>query len=109
MSQGPSRSAAARMAVAVGRENDEALITASGAMSVTPALRPTGLARAIAVRGATAGDLRSDLAALEESPVLVEVVAFVGEQPVGGTASGVPSAKPRGADGPSLGPRGSAA
>lgn len=50
-----------------------------------------------------------DLAAPEESPVLVEVVAFAGEQPVGGTASGVPSAKPRGADGSSLGPKGSAA
>jgi hypothetical protein len=39
-----------------------------------------GLAQAGTVRGATARDFRSHPSAPEESPVLVEVVAAVGEQ-----------------------------
>lgn len=41
---------------------------------------PAGLAQAGSVRGATAGDFRSYPLAPEESLVLVEVVAVVGEQ-----------------------------
>lgn len=44
---------------------------------------PSSLAQPGAVRGATAGDLGCDPASPDEAPVLVEVIAAVGEQPPG--------------------------
>jgi hypothetical protein len=44
---------------------------------------PAGLAQAGAVWGATAGDLGSDAASADDAAVFVEVVAAVGEEPLG--------------------------
>lgn len=48
-----------------------------------PLYHPAGLAQARAVRGTASGDLGGDSSRSDEAPVLVEVVAAVGEQAPG--------------------------